>query len=102
MGKDKRTFKEIESNMRKVQAVRIEWLNCCKIVSVMHEHFRKLENLCSEFCEKPRVGLSCGYQPFISFVSKEDEERYTVYSAVQFFDMLREIKAFEELKPGER
>lgn len=101
MGKDKRTFKEIELHMRKEQAIRIEWLNCCKIISVMHEHFRKLEYLCSEFCEKPRVDLSCTHQPFLSFSSKEDEERYTVYSAVQFFDMLKEIKAFEELKKKE-
>lgn len=97
MGKDKHTFKEIEKNMEQVTTVRIEFLNCCKIVQELKEHFKLLKEAMLPFCDNPAVGLTAAYQPFLSFRAKESGEIYTVTSAVQFFDTLRDISTFKEL-----
>ena len=97
MGKDKHTFKEIESNMRKVQAVRIEWLNYCKILSEMESHAKRLKKAMEPFCDKPIVGLTAANQPFMSFTSKTDGCFYTVHSAVEFFNLIRDIELLAEV-----
>lgn len=97
MGKDKLTFKEIEQNQRRVQTVRIEWLNYCKILSEMEEHAKRLKKAMEPFCDKPIVGLTAANQPFMSFTSKTDGCFYTVHSAVEFFQLIRDIQLLAEV-----